>query len=122
MQRRLCCRSSPTTLAALGILAANFMQGFTNMALWAFTAELGERAGFSLTQVGLLIGVGTAVLTAGALVPILIGTRWGRTLPVLVTTVLVGISQWGLVHAPSAWGYTAMLLLWCLTTGTLFPI
>jgi hypothetical protein len=107
--------------AGLSILAANFVQGFAGMALWAFAATIGERAGISLERLGLLIGLGTALLVAGALVPIAIGARWGRSLPVFVTTVAVGLAQWGLVHATGTWDYSVTLLLWCIASGALFP-
>ncbi len=84
----------------LVVLAIFFFQG-GNMALAAYIIELGRANALSLEFITNSVGIAGWVGMLGALLVVIIGTRWGRTGPIAIGTVAAVITN-AAFHA-SAW-------------------
>lgn len=69
-------------------LCAVFLFQAGNFAVNAYIIELGKSHGFTLTFITSTIGFAHWVATVGALLVVLIGTRWGRLAPIVAGTLL----------------------------------
>lgn len=85
----------------IALLAVFFFQA-GNMALAAYIIELGRADGLGLEFITTTIGVSGWIATAGAVLVIAFGTRWGRTLPIAIGMLLalVGNAAFGLSSLP----------------------
>jgi DHA1 family inner membrane transport protein len=84
----------------LVVLSIFFFQG-GNMALAAYIIELGRANALSLEFITNSVGIAGWVGMLGALLVVIIGTRWGRTGPIAIGTVAAVITN-AAFHA-SAW-------------------
>lgn len=69
-------------------LAAIFLFQAGNMALAAYIIDLGAHYQLSLDAVTDVLGPATWIGISGALAVVFIGTRWGRTLPLLISLLI----------------------------------
>ncbi|GAA6206468.1 MFS transporter [Thalassotalea sp. SU-HH00458] len=86
----------PLTLNLSGI----FLFQTANMGLFAYMISLGKADGLSLDFMSNALGVASWVALIGALLVILIGTKYGRTIPVVIATLLTAFCSW-LLHFSS---------------------
>ncbi len=86
----------------LVVLSIFFFQG-GNMALAAYIIELGRESALSLEFITNAVGVAGWVGMLGALLVVIIGTRWGRTGPIAIGTVAAVLTT-AAFHA-SAWPF-----------------
>ncbi|MDT0602268.1 MFS transporter [Thalassotalea castellviae] len=86
----------PLTLNLSGI----FLFQAANMGLFAYMISLGKADGLSLDFMSNALGVASWVALIGALLVILIGTKYGRTIPVVIATLLTAFCSW-LLHFSS---------------------
>lgn len=96
---------------ALALLALFLFQA-SNMGLFSYILELGKDAGLAASFVASAVGAATWVGTAGCLLVIVIGTRFGRALPLAIALAVTVIGLWGLHYAGNA---TVFVLANCVT-------
>lgn len=81
--------SSTHAWRSLGLaLGAVFLFQTGNMAVNAYLIELGRANGFSLNFITSTIGIAHWLATVGALLVVIIGTRWGRIAPIVAGTLV----------------------------------
>lgn len=81
--------SSTRAWRSLGLaLGAVFLFQTGNMAVNAYLIELGRANGFSLNFITSTIGIAHWLATVGALLVVIIGTRWGRIAPIVAGTLV----------------------------------
>jgi DHA1 family inner membrane transport protein len=68
-------------------LGAVFLFQTGNMAVAAYVIELGRANGYALTFITTTIGIANWFATLGALLVVVIGTRWGRVTPIALGTL-----------------------------------
>jgi len=96
---------------ALALLALFLFQA-SNMGLFSYILELGKGAGLAGSFVASAVGAATWVGTAGCLLVIVIGTRFGRMLPLAIALAVTVAGLWGLHYAGNA---TVFVLANCVT-------
>ena len=78
----------PSTWYGLALaLCAVFLFQTGNMAVAAYVIELGRASGFAINFITTTIGIANWVATLGAMLVVVIGTRWGRIAPIAVGTL-----------------------------------
>jgi predicted MFS family arabinose efflux permease len=92
------------TLTAAGLLF------FCQSALWAFSERIAILARLSHEQIGLALSGSTLAGLCGAALASWIGTRRGRTLPLITGILATGLTLLGLVHTGAPATYTGMLI------------
>ena len=78
-------------------LLAIFLFQAANMGLFAYMISLGKAEGLSVAFMSNALGVASWVALIGALLVILIGTKFGRAMPLLVSILLTALCSW-LLH------------------------
>jgi predicted MFS family arabinose efflux permease len=110
-----------TALTVTGLLGAALFHGMNTQAMWAFSERIGVRVGFSLEEIGLVLAVTTWVGLLGALLASWLGTRLGRSLPLLGGIAVVTITLWGVAQSEAPEMYVATLVTWGLTFFFVMP-
>ena len=82
-------------------LSGIFLFQAANMGLFAYMISLGKADGLSLDFMSNALGVASWVALLGALLVIIIGTKFGRTMPVVIATLLTAFCSW-LLHFSSS--------------------
>ncbi len=98
--------------AALAVLAALFTFMLGQNAVWGFTARIGQSAGLSVQEVSWILGATAAAGLAGAAVAATLGTRRGRTIPLLVSIVGTVLSVFVLVESTTTAAFIAANATW----------
>jgi predicted MFS family arabinose efflux permease len=105
----------PVTSLALALLAIFGFQA-ANMGLFAFIIGLGQQAGLSLDFITLTLAVSGWIGIAGAVMVVLLDTKFGRTLPL---TASIGLTAVGFLILHSShnehlffWANCAMGITW----------
>lgn len=78
-------------------LFAIFLFQAANMGLFAYMISLGKAEGLSIAFMSNALGVASWVALLGALLVILVGTKYGRTIPLVVAILLTAFCSW-LLH------------------------
>ena len=104
-------RSASRPQFALALLALFLFQA-SNMGLFSYILELGKEAGLAGSFVASAVGAATWVGTAGCLLVIVIGTRFGRALPLAIALAVTVAGLWGLHYAGNA---SVFVLANCMT-------
>jgi predicted MFS family arabinose efflux permease len=94
--------------AVAGVILFALGQG----ALWAFTERIGLAIGLSPEAVGIALGATQVAALSGAAFAWWLGTRAGRTGPVVIGVGASALSTWALVHTSSTVGFWVILLFW----------
>jgi len=76
--------------AALGLLALFFFQS-SNMGIADYAIELGKDAGFGVDYLSNMLTVANIIAISGALLVYVIGTKFGRALPILAGSGLAAL-------------------------------
>jgi len=74
-----------------------FLFQAANMGLFAYMISLGKAEGLTLSYMSNSLGIASWVALFGALLVILIGTKYGRTLPLIIAILLTALCSW-LLH------------------------
>ena len=109
---------NPAVLLTLG---AVLTYSISEQALWAFAAEIGVEAGLDLETVGPVVGATVLAGLLGSALASWLGTRVGRTVPLVAGFTLDAVARWCVTHASTPLEYTAMAILWGLTFFFLLP-
>jgi predicted MFS family arabinose efflux permease len=96
--------------SSLLVLAAAFILAMGEGGLWAFMERIGLGVGLSSEEIGLVLGATTVGGTSGAALAAVIGTRFGRTLPILASLLLIGVSGFVISRAEAPTTYIAAQL------------
>jgi len=112
---------APVSLAAVLLLGAALLYSVSEQGLYAFSGEIGIRAGLSLETVGPVLGAMVLAGLIGSGAASWLTTRLGRTLPIAVGFCLSAFSRWGVVHASSVSEYLVMSILWGFAFFFLLP-
>jgi predicted MFS family arabinose efflux permease len=78
-------------------LFAIFLFQAANMGLFAYMISLGKAEGLSIPFMSNALGVASWVALLGALLVILVGTKYGRTIPLVIAILLTAFCSW-LLH------------------------
>lgn len=89
--------SLPAMLLYLSMLCIGSSSGGT----WAFLAEYGKQTGMPEEAVVSAIGVATLAAILGSVLVSVVGSRWGRLLPMLVGVVVTGAANFLLTTVTS---------------------
>ncbi len=97
----------------LGIatLAAAALLFFSQSGMWAFSERLAVMAHLNHTQVGLALSGSTLAGLCGAALATWLGTRPGRTLPLITGILATGLTLLGLVFTTTPATFSAILTL-----------
>ncbi len=100
---------------ALAILGCGFLVALGEGAIWAFVERIGVHAGVAPTSVGVTLAASTLLGLLGAGLAAVLGTRWGRRLPLLAGIATQALACWLLSHATQPGPYVAGVLAYALS-------
>ena len=103
--------SSLPWVSAVICLCAFLLLYMPNGAVWAYLERIGHAAGISNQILGFSLSASLIVGLPGAMLPALIGLRFGRTLPLLIGMVSIIVSVLLLVGSFGAIQYTVAVCL-----------
>lgn len=106
---------------ALAVVVAVALFGFATNGLFIFLERLGRAAGFSGPMLGLVMASSGPLGTAGAAAAALVGTRFGRALPLTVTLILTAVSNAILFITQTPVQFTIALWLWVAAYWAAYP-
>jgi len=86
---------------ALLVLVSIFIYSVSEQALWQFSYEIAVGDGFEEAQVGFILGVTAIMGLVGGFVAAWLGMRLGRTIPIVVGTLLSLAGRWTYIHGGS---------------------
>lgn len=89
-----------------------FVFWFADQSLWAVSERIGLRTGLSLDQVGMALAGGLLAGLVGGALSSVIGTRFGRVLPLILGLTSVSLCRWGVVVSTSPTLYVILQLAW----------
>jgi predicted MFS family arabinose efflux permease len=78
--------------------------------IWSFTERIGVAQGLSMEQIGWVLGGCGLVGLVGAAFPTLLGTKYGRTLPLVFSILGIGVSFIGITYASEPVLYVVSVL------------
>ncbi|WP_248289609.1 MFS transporter [Thalassotalea sp. Y01] len=90
-------KSKVLTLPLMLTLAAIFLFQAANMGLFAYVIGLGKAEGLSLDFMSPALAMASWIALLGSFLVIIIGTKFGRSLPILLSVMLTAICTW-LLH------------------------
>ena len=97
---------------ALALLTATFVLSVGEGAIWTFVERIGVRVGLGIDAIGLVLAATTVAGVSGAALAAWLGTRFGRTLPLLLGMSAVGVASVVLGYASVPAAYVAAELLY----------
>ncbi len=99
------------TVPAIGGLAALFFFEASNVGTDAFMERIGVLANYSDKQIGMVLGIASALGVPGAFAIMFVGSRFGHRLPVLAGISVGVVSLLGIVNADS---YSEFFIWTCI--------
>jgi predicted MFS family arabinose efflux permease len=103
---------APRRHLALPLLAALLLEYVCEDSIWVFSERIGLEAGLDLKWVSLTLSGTTVAGLLGAGVATVLGTRLGRTGPILLGISLSAAARFAVAYAETPAVYVAGLLLW----------
>lgn len=107
----------PLLLNLFGI----FLFQAANMGLFAYMISLGKADGLSLEFMSNALGVASWVALIGAFLVIVIGTKYGRTIPVVSAILLTALCSWVLHFSSSEMVYLIANIIIGITWAFVLP-
>jgi len=104
----------------MNLMAIFLFQG-ANMGLFAYMISLGKAEGLTIAFMSNSLGVASWVALLGALLVILIGTKFGRTLPLVLATLLTALCSWLLHFSEIAQVYLITNIIIGITWAFVLP-
>ena len=102
------------TLAPLATLGGLLLLSISGQGMWAFTERIGIGIGLESERIGLWISLATLAGLPSAALAAVIGTRFGRMIPLAIAIVVSSGSQWILASATSESVYVISQITWAL--------
>lgn len=107
-------------------LSAIFLFQAANMGLFAYVIGLGKAEGLSIEFMTPALASASWVALLGSLLVILVGTKFGRTVPLLGAIMFTALCTWALVHSEIASVYlianVVIGITWAFTLPYMFGI
>ena len=97
------------------VLVGMLLYGLGPAPMWAFMERAGVDIGLGVDRVGVIYSYGLVAGFVGSLVAGKLGARWGRTRPLLLGQVLLGLSCLGFGYVNGDADYTFMVAFFLLT-------
>ena len=92
--------AAPINYKLLGLaLLATFLFQAANNAIYAYIIGIGKDAGHSTEHISHILGVSAWIAIAGSVLVIVLSTKFGRLLPVVIATVLTIAGTWVLHYS-----------------------
>lgn len=89
----------PRNWLVIGALGALVLLQSGNALIWAFTERIGRATGLSLDAVGQVLALSSVVSMAGPIIARIIGSRWGKTLPLVFALAMISVSVLFITHS-----------------------
>lgn len=86
---------TPLVLTLFGI----FLFQAANMGLFAYMISLGKASGLTVAFMSKSLGIASWVALIGAFLVIVVGTKFGRTLPLLIAIFITALCSWALHYS-----------------------
>ncbi|WP_068547431.1 MFS transporter [Thalassotalea crassostreae] len=102
-------------------LFAIFMFQGANMGLFAYVIGLAKAEGLMIDFISTSLGLASWIALFGAFLVIVIGTKYGRTVPIIAAIVLTAISTWLLHFSESANVYLIANIIIGITWAFILP-
>ena len=80
--------------------------------VWAFAERAGVRVGLSQEEIGLVFSAHAVLGLLGPMIVAIIGTRFGRMLPVIFGILITGMITYNISQTNNQFNYTIMVLIW----------
>lgn len=107
--------------SSLVLITAHFFIMISFGGLWAFTEQIGVGTGLALDEFGFTIGLSSIVGTAGAFGAAWLGTRFGRTRPLLISLVATGVLSVAMTNSSHPFEFILFIVLWSMTWTFISP-
>lgn len=104
----------------IALLAVFFFQS-GNMALAAYIIELGRAYGLTLDFISTWIGLAGWLATVGSVLVVVFGTRWGRTLPIVIGGTAAVVGNFAFHGSASAFVFAAANVATAITWFFVIP-
>lgn len=111
----------PNPALVVGVLAATALFGFATNGLWVFVERIGRDTGMSGSYIGLTLSSAAPLGMLGAASAGLIGTRFGRAVPVGLSLFLTGLVTWMLFNVGTPFAFVACYWLWVAVYWGAYP-
>ncbi|WP_163932692.1 MFS transporter [Paraferrimonas sp. SM1919] len=102
-------------------IAAIFLFQAANMGLFAYMIELGKAEGLSREFMSPALAAASWIALIGAFLVIVIGTKFGRLLPLILGIVVTAICSWALHFSELEWVYLVPNVIIGITWALVLP-
>ncbi|WP_438863055.1 MFS transporter [Neptunicella sp.] len=102
-------------------LAGIFLFQAANMGLFAYMIGLGRASGLTLEFMSPALASASWIALLGAFLVIVVGTRFGRTMPLLVSVLLTAACSWALLYSQSSQIYLIANIIIGITWAFALP-
>jgi len=109
--------AKPMLMNLLGI----FLFQAANMGLFAYMISLGKADGLTVEYMSNSLGIASWIALFGALLVIIIGTKYGRTLPLIIAILITALCSWLLHFSAIAEVYLITNILIGITWAFVLP-
>lgn len=97
---------------AIPLVLGFVLWGSAEAALSAFIERFGKSIALNQGQIGLVLSLLPIALVFGGGLCVIVGTRFGRTLPLAISMLALGLTIGSLPHIDTLIGFAILLLLW----------
>ncbi|MDF2179044.1 MFS transporter [Aliiglaciecola sp. CAU 1673] len=102
-------------------LVAIFLFQAANMGMFAYVIGLGRTAGLTLDFISPALALASWIALAGSALVIVIGTKFGRTRPLLMGILVTALATWLLHYSELDWVYAIFNILIGITWAFALP-
>ena len=103
---------APHRAVAIPALFAVALIAASDLGIWTFIERIGSRAGLAQKDIGLALGSATLAGSASAAVAAWLGTRVGRTLPIVVSFGSMVVVAVALANSSAVTTYVPLVIVW----------
>lgn len=114
-------KATPSRLPLVLNLFGIFLFQAANMGLFAYMISLGKADGLSVEFMSNALGVASWVALIGAFLVIVIGTKYGRTIPLVIAILLTAFCSWLLHFSSSEMVYLIANIIIGITWAFVLP-
>ena len=96
----------------ISLLGGALLISAVGMGIWAFSQQIGLKAGLSDEAIGVVLGVSTLAGLAGAALAGVLGTRWGRGGPIAAGVIVSTLSMAALTTYYTGFAFSTGQIVW----------